>query len=290
MESDSGKILAMTQKDDSEANVDIGAATENGFQPGSIFKVIVEETGLENNSISLDDHFICKTGKDSLCKEEHGVVSPETALILSCNNAFAQIGEKAGYVNFIKNAKNQGIFSKVLNFYNEVSGDYVEPIANAGGSRLISMGQNMRITPVQAISIANTVANNGIYVKPYIISAYVDNENKVIEKTTEVSNQVIKKATADIMKSQMIDVVKKGTGTAAGIKNMEIGGKTGSTERSDGNVKRSDGWFAGFFKVKDKYYSMVIFVKNINPQTEIAGSTAAPIFGEVVKDISEYLQ
>ena len=56
MESSSGKILAMTQKDDTQPNVNLGSKGV-GFDPGSIFKVIIEETGLERKSFSLSDKF-----------------------------------------------------------------------------------------------------------------------------------------------------------------------------------------------------------------------------------------
>lgn len=56
------------------------------------------------------------------------------------------------------------------------------------------------------------------------------------------------------MKAQMINVVENGTGEAAYIDGMEIGGKTGSTQRIEltGQNKNaeehSDGWFVGFLR------------------------------------------
>lgn len=48
MESDTGNIKAMVQKDDSKPNINIGASTQNGFFAGSILKAIVEEAGIKN--------------------------------------------------------------------------------------------------------------------------------------------------------------------------------------------------------------------------------------------------
>ncbi len=58
-EAESGKIRAMVQKDETLPNVNIGSATQNGFPPGSIFKIITEEAALENNKVSLKDSFKC---------------------------------------------------------------------------------------------------------------------------------------------------------------------------------------------------------------------------------------
>ncbi|MDP4177522.1 MAG: penicillin-binding transpeptidase domain-containing protein [Bacillota bacterium] len=288
MDSSSGNILAMVNKNDNDANANIGAATENGYVPGSIFKIIVDETGIQNNSISLTKSYACLPSSISMCKgREHGSITVAEALAESCNNVFAKLGEDVGYKNFIASAKSQGLFNKVFNFDSEAIGDYVEPIKNAGGSRLISIGQNMRITPIQAISIANTVANDGVYVKPRLIDAYVDDNNNEITKLPSQKKTIFSKNTADIMKTQMIQVVKKGTAYLGNIDNIEIGGKTGTSTRIDGSNYCSDGWFISFFKLKDKYYSMVVFVKNIDVDNEEGGTTAVPIFKDIVLNISK---
>ena len=36
------------------------------------------------------------------------------------------------------------------------------------------------------------------------------------------------------------------------------------------------------FNKEDKYYSMVVFVKNINKDSQSGGNTAAPIFKDIV--------
>lgn len=294
MESSTGKILAMTQKDDGLPNVNLGSATENGFVPGSIFKVIVEESGFENKKLSLLDKFNCEQDIYKLEKEgkNHGVINSETALIKSCNNVFAQIGDNVGLNNFIETAKSQGLFNSVLGMDKsiEVSGDYVLPKNPGEGSGQLAIGQSMRITPIQAVSIANTVVNNGIYVKPYIVDAFVDDNNIEKDVIKTESHNAISKVSANLLKNQMIKVVNQGTGVSARIENIEIGGKTGTSTRLDGSKRSSDGWFVGFFKLGDKYYSMVVFVKDIDVDNDQAATTAAPIFKDIVKLIGNYLQ
>ena len=51
MESSTGKIRAMAQKDDNVYNANLGMPGTNGAFPGSIFKVIVDEAGLDMNLI-----------------------------------------------------------------------------------------------------------------------------------------------------------------------------------------------------------------------------------------------
>ena len=87
----------------------------------------------------------------------------------------------------------------------------------------------------------------------------------------------------------MRNVVLKGTGTKADIKGINIGGKTGSATGSD---NKTHGWFAGYFIYKNKNYTMVIFtpeLEGIDENNEEAGggNTAAPIFKEIVKNITK---
>lgn len=290
-ESSTGKILAMTQKDDTEANVNLGSATQNGFEPGSIFKIIVEEAGIERRSISLGEKYPCKQDIYKIDeKKDHGILDPEEALIVSCNNIFAQIGDKVGVNNIIEEAQSQGLFKKVLGFDSEVAGDYVMPSLPGEGAGQLAIGQSMRITPIQAVGIVNTVVNNGIYVKPYIIEAYVDDNNSVKELVKTEEYTTLKKTTANALKNQMIKVVRRGTGVEADVKNIEVGGKTGTSTRIDGTKKTSDGWFIGFFKINNKYYSMVVFVKDIDNENEQASNTAVPIFKDIVLSIYDYLK
>ncbi|MBU3141965.1 penicillin-binding transpeptidase domain-containing protein [Clostridium sp. CF012] len=291
MESSTGKIRAMAQKDDSDYNPNLGMNGTNGALPGSIFKVIVEEAGLDLNLIDVNKVY---TVDPNIFKEEPPKGDSFTvaeALAKSSNNIFGQFGKFVTLQNMYNYAQKQGMLAKVLNFQQEEIGDFGVNISKPafGDTSLAAIGQKTRITPLQAISIPNTIINNGIYVQPSIIDAYVDDNNEVLEKFTSKSSRVLKSETAETVKSHMMDVVTKdyGTGDAAYIKGMSIGGKTGTTTYKDNETTKSDGWFVGFFTFNEKKYSMVVFVNNIKMNVkgvadEEGGGTAAPIFKEVV--------
>lgn len=295
MESKTGKIKAMVQKDDTQPNVNLGVATNNGYFPGSIFKVLVEEAALENKIISPNEEFTCRGKYEKDNHKNHGTLKLKNALAVSCNDIFAQIGMKTGFDNIQNIVKKQNILSKNLNFDEELSGklEIEQPKVSDGTLSLYSIGQNLRITPIEAINIINTVVNEGVYVKPYIIDAYVDINNNVIEDNKMHSEKVISKYNANILKSHLTEVVNSGTGTAALIKGIQMGGKTGSTERvefTDGKrAYNSDGWFIGYFNVDGKYYSVVVFTKDIDKNSENGGNTSAPVFEEIIKKVSKYL-
>lgn len=333
MEAATGKILAMVQRDDWKPNILLCSATDNGYEPGSIFKTIVEEAAIEKKGIPLNKKYLCTEEN-----KQHGYIDMEEAYIVSCNTYFSNLGVAVGFPNILEIAKEQGLFSKVLNFHGneEVAGDYVYPKKNEyqrsainnglldnitgkeeyndvignginikqgeGTESMLSIGQSMRITPVQALSIVNTVINNGKYVKPYLVDAYVNDNNEILKKFSTEEKSVIKSSTASIIKNEMMNVVhsSKGTAKLASIDGIETGGKTGTNTRieyvqknvngqkSYQQVKHSDGWFTGFYKQGNKYYSMVVFVKDIDVQYDSAGTTAVPIFREIVERMRNY--
>ena len=81
----------------------------------------------------------------------------------------------------------------------------------------------------------------------------------------------------------MSNVITNGTGTAAKVDGIIQGGKTGTATGEGGAT--THGWFAGYFELDNKLYTLVIVAPNINGVdengTELAGgNTAAPIYRE----------
>src|SRR5699024_10218421 len=95
--------------------------------------------------------------------------------------------------------------------------------------------------------------------------------------------KVLKESTADVLKQMLINTVENGTGKNIYFEDIETGVKTGTTERFDGQNYVSDGWVLGYFKHRNKYYSMSVFVENINEEGQYGGNTAGPIFRDVVE-------
>lgn len=303
MESNTGKIIAMAQKDDFKPNILLCSTTENGYEPGSIFKTIVSEAALSKNMNYANMEVACKE-----VGEDHGIVDMRDAYEVSCNTFFSKLGGEIGFKNIFEMAKSQGLLDKVLGFNgtNEVTGDIVasknidlnsmlgdeaanmKNIRRADGTEaMIGIGQSIRITPLQALNIVNTVINNGVYIKPYLIKELFDNKNNVIQTFASDGKQIIDPAIAKTIKNFMRNVVtgEKGTGKQANIAGVDVGGKTGTNTRYEGKVKHSDGWFIGYFDCNGKYYSVVVFVKDIDVVKDGGGSTAAPIFKEIAQKI-----
>ena len=301
MESSTGKIRAMTQKNDNTYNANLGMPGTNGAVAGSIFKVIVDEALLDKNLAYNDKMYTVDYKIFPGGHETFGKYTLAEALSYSSNNVFAQLGSEVGSETMYNYAEKQGMLGKVLNLHHEQSGkfevDLFNPKVEVGDKSLTAIGQKIRITPLEAIAIPNTIINNGIYVQPSIIDAYVNDKNEILEKIPVKTKTVLKTETAEVVKNHMMNVVEvgKGIGTQAYIKDMGIGGKTGTStyyvkDKNGKDKKYSDGWFVGFFNLNGKNYSMVVFVPNIDVDIkgkvdEEGGNTAAPIFKEVVNSL-----
>lgn len=284
LESNTGKIRAMMQKDESYANINLGMEG-SGFEPGSIFKLITLSSALETGKTAMGEEHYCS---GSICSNgAHGKLTVNEALEKSCNDIFAKLGESVSYEKIMEHSKELGLFKRVLDIQGETLG--MQPKAQDGMSN-VSIGQCLTVSPLQMLGAVNAIVNNGVYIKPYLIENLLDYNNKNIETFENNKEKVFSKTTSSLVKESMESVVANGTGREAFVEGVEMGGKTGTATGAGGNS--SHGWFVGYFKFQEKTYTMIVFVpeisKNDEDNEELAGgNTAAPIFGDIVKNIIE---
>lgn len=290
-EAGTGKIKAMVQKDESQANVNLGIG-QLGYEPGSIFKTITEAVALDLGLISPDDVFSCE---GEICQKNgkphgHGSLSVEDALKISCNDVFAKVGNIIGYDEMMKYLENMGLFKTVLNLKgdnrNEAAGSKpsVEDSMNN-----ISIGQTTIVTPIQMAGLYNTIVNDGIYIKPTIVEAIIDNEDNIIKEFKEKETRIFSETAAKLAQNSLQKVISEGSGFEAKVEDVIVGGKTGT---STGNGGTNHGWFAGYFEMNNKKYTIVVLAPNIGEKhpdgRELGGgNTGAPIFRDIVNTLTK---
>jgi len=290
-EAKTGKIRAMVQKDETQANVNLGIG-QLGYEPGSIFKVITEAIALDEGLIRPTDKFLC-TGE--ICTKDgkpyaHGLLSVEDALKVSCNDVFAKVGSEIGYSDMIDYLSNMGLFKPVLNIKgenrNEASG--VKPTLENSMNN-ISIGQTVVVTPVQMAGLYNTVVNDGIYIKPSIVEAIVDDNDEVVDESKGNETRIFSETAARLTQETMSKVIWEGSGFEAKVEGVNIGGKTGTSTGSGGT---NHGWFAGYFELNGEKYTIVVIAPNIGEKhpdgRELGGgNTGAPIFRDIVTELTK---
>ena len=289
-------------------------AVTDTYEPGSVFKLITSAIALEENLIESNTvEFNCKgsylvEGENKTIKchkypNSHGLQTLTQALENSCNPAFIQLGIDIGARTSYKYFDAFGFFNKTgLSLSGEPKSGVFYDINNINKHELgtLSFGQGITITPIQMITAAAAIANDGILVQPQIVESITNTDTGEITtfETKEV-RQVISKETADTVASMMESVVTNGTGHRVktgvdgnginGMAQYSIGGKTGTSEPVN---KSSKGYIASFLAispVENTKIVLLVILKYPAGDLHNGGEIAAPTAGIMLSEILPYL-
>lgn len=274
-------------------------AVSDGYEPGSVFKLITAAIGLEENLTVPDKKgdFLC-TGSQKVAdyeircwsyKKPHGSLTLREAVAGSCNPSFIQLGRRIGKDVFKRYLEAFGFYSYTdIEVLGEGSGYFFDD-NHFGEVELatLSFGQRFTITPIQMITALAPLSNGGKLVKPTILKKIENPENKTVEnnETKEIRN-IITKKNSKIINEMLKNTVENGTGVKAYIKGFDIGGKTGTSEPSPSNPNA--GYVASFYGVaptKDPIVSMLVIVKNPKKISTEGSVVAAPVAKEIFAEI-----
>ena len=275
----------------------------DGYEPGSTFKLITTSIALEEGLAQTDkeNDFYC-SGVETVADEEmecwrhgrpHYGQSLRDALKNSCNPSFIQLGQRIGVPLFYKYLNAFGLLNKTNAGFAGEANSIFYPEENMGPVELATMsfGQRFTVTPLQLITAVSAIANDGVLVKPKIISKIENTDTKEITTVeTEEIRQVISKQTAKTVKELMESVVLDGTGQNAKIDGYSIGGKSGTSEPRRG--KEEDGYIASFIALSPventQIVCLVIIYKPSGGKYQ-GGQVAAPIVNQILKEVLPHL-
>ena len=123
----------------------------------------------------------------------------------------------------------------------------------------IGQGRTM-VTPLFMAAVAQSIANNGIMMRPYIIDHIVNYDEMVIETTIpEIYSNILNQAEAEKLREMMIEVINRGTGFNADSDYFQVAGKTGTAENPGGNDHL---WFVGFAPADSPQYAVSVVLEN----------------------------
>ncbi len=266
------------------------------FSVGSVFKPVVASAALECG-ISENFEYNC-TGSVILngvtfnChkKDGHGVLDMDGAVTNSCNTYFIELALKTGAKNIIEVAEkfafgiqtklDEEIFSKSGNLpeYSEI--DSKASLAN------LSFGQgSLTATPVQICSMISTIANNGMFVNPYLVEGIVSSDGNYIGiKNYSENRQIISESTAMKIQKFLLSVIENGSGKRAESKLVICAGKTATaqTGKFKDNEEIYNAWFAGYFPADNPEYSVVILKEDGGE----GAVSCAPVFKKIAEEIA----
>ena len=292
----------------------------DGYEPGSTFKVISLAEALDCGAATVNDTYYCSGAEKIADREQvvhcwkaagHGAETTAQALGNSCNIAFGHIGVQLGGTRFYEYAQDFGITERTgIDLPGEAWGYFFDfETLTKGYASVISgaFGQTFRVTPIQQVRAIAAVVNGGYVLEPYIVSQVLDADGNVVkENGRTVLRQAISESTSVTMRDMMEKVVTEGTAKGAHTPGYRVGGKTGTSEKTDTfdeNGKMVEDKivsFVGVAPINDPQYVVLVALDTPKYQEDntkytpngyyiSGGLMAAPTVRDIFLDILPYL-
>lgn len=275
-------------------------AVVDTFEPGSTFKSFVVAAALEEGVVKPGDSFFCENGSWDVGRNTihdthpYGTLTPGRILQVSSNICAAKIGQLLGRDRFVSYMNRFGFGERFdLGVPGEGRGSLPFPKADIA---LVtqSFGQGLTVTAVQLAAAYGALANEGLLMRPYLVSRLVDSDGVVLlENRPTPVRQVVSRATARKVVSMLEGVVEKeGTAPKAKMDEYRVAGKTGTAQKADPVARGySDKRIASFIGLLPaERPKLVILVVIDEPKVDIYGGlVAAPAFKEIAQYAMPYL-
>jgi penicillin-binding protein 2 len=161
-----------------------------------------------------------------------------------------------------------------------------------GETPSVSIGQGYNLaTPLQMVRVAAALGNGGIIYEPNIVSKIVNPDGEIAYQFTPKIQSRLNASpkTLEAVREACRGVVAGGTGAAARLPNIEVGGKTGTSQvvslgkegKGKGRRKTQDhAWFVSFAPVEDSQIAVAVIIEHGGQ----GGKVAAPVAREVMRE------
>ena len=287
----------------------INRATKGVYEFGSVFKTFTLAAALNEKIIEPQTEFL-DLPKSLSCagfpirEYDNKIPSNLTAeeiLIRSGNIGSVRIGQKLGEDKFKSFLSTIGVLKKIT-FEIEEVGKPIEfnwgkcPLATA------SFGHGITTTLIQLVKAYSIIANGGYNIDPTLI------KNKNRNKRQKILNDDVSKKILPILRK--IVSTKNGTASLANVTGFEVGGKTGTAQKSINGVytnKKINSFLSVFPTSKPKFVMAVMLdepkiskdyiyhyrdgsnIKYKGTPFNTAGWTAVEVTGQILDKIGPIL-
>ena len=277
MNVNTGEIISLVSLPDFDPNERINItdlnyinrATKGVYELGSVFKTFTLAAGIHEGVIEPETEFInleksIQCGKNTISEYDKKIPSNLTAeqiLIRSGNIGSVRIGQSIGLEKF-KNFMNE------LSLINSIQFDIEEvgvPVSFKWGKCKLataSYGHGITTTILQLANAYSIIVNGGYKISPTLIKKNINLKNRKILK-----NDVSKKINPILRK---IVTTKEGTASLANIDGYEVGGKTGTAQKSalGGYSKNKINTFASIFPISNPKFTLVVMLDEPKTNSE----------------------
>ncbi|MFH0775065.1 MAG: penicillin-binding protein 2 [bacterium] len=262
-------------------------------EPGSLLKAVVCAILLQEGVVKEGDKFFCPGsmevgGRKISCVHKHGDQTFRDVLINSCNVGMTQAVQRLDGKILVDYLKQFGFGDKVgIGLAEEEKGILPRNKPSELAKSNLSFGYGIGVTPLQVLMAISTIANQGLLVKPVLVSRVSEGKDYIVkEYYPSVKRRVISCEVAKQVSDIMIDVVEKGTGVSAKIAGYKICGKTGTAEKASPHGYDKDkvvASFVGWFPAEDPKVAILVMIDEPQAGVRYGGTIAAPVFREIAE-------
>lgn len=271
--------------------------------PGSTFKLATLMAIFEDSGLELDDSVECEHGSyriyDRVLKdakpEGYGTLSVKDIFAKSSNIGVAKLVQKYFGDNpqaYLKYIRSFG-FDKPIGF--QMSGEAMPYIKNPSekswsGITLpwMSIGYELKLSPIHTLTFYNAVANGGKMIKPIIVKEVYRSDILIKSYETEVLNpKICSESTLEKVVQMMEEVVESGTAKNIKNDNYRIAGKTGTAQIIKKGLYTKNYYtsFCGFFPADKPKYSCIVVISEPKGFNQMGADVSAPVFKEMADKI-----
>ena len=266
--------------------------------PGSVFKLVVTAAALESGSYTPESTFpnpasLTLPGTNSVVRNSSGgtcgggsEVTLATALRLSCNIPFAELGMELGDTAIRQQAEKFGFNSEFLIPTATEPSTYPRAL-DEPQTGLTAFGQgDVRATPMQMSMVSAAIANGGIVMNPNLVDSITAPDFTPLQEFEPVEfGRAISEQTANTMVQMMVNGVENGAASNARIDGVSVAGKTGTAENGEDDPYTL--WFTGFAPADNPQYAITVLVEDGGGlgQEGFGNGIAAPVAKQVLEAV-----
>jgi peptidoglycan glycosyltransferase len=284
----------------------LNRAVQTTLAPGSTFKILTAAAGVQYDGLSASS--LVPAGPAYTLPQSHSVVHNEvpgcadkitlpTALVYSCNTAFAPLAVKVGATDMHQMAEGFGFNQRYLDtdqYPLQGISQYPAGLDDAG-TALSGFGQgSVTASPLQMAMVTAGIANKGVVMKPYLwdTKQSPNSLETVEQRSSSQLSQATSSTTASEVTKMMVATVNDGTAGPAAIPGVQVAGKTGTaqsglTDKATGQEVPPYAWFVGFAPANAPKVAVAGMIQHVDRATdEIHGGTlGGPIARAVMEAV-----
>jgi peptidoglycan glycosyltransferase len=264
--------------------------------PGSTFKVVTAAAALASGrftptSVIPGPRAYDLPGSTRKIRNWNGeacgpnnLVTLREALAVSCNTAFAWLGNELGADALRAQAQSMG-FDDSFNIPLRAATSRFPEDPDDAQTAMSAIGQfDVRATALQMAMVTAAIGNSGKAMNPYLVQE-VRGPDLAILQTTEPSvyEQAMTSVNAALLTEMMVNVVDNGTGSNAKINGVRVAGKTGTAQT--GNDNPAVAWFIAFAPAQSPEVAVAVVVEDAGAPEVSGNQLAAPIAKDVIEAV-----